>query len=150
MIFDLKRFLQAVVVSLGLSQPLSAQSWPNLDQLLFSTLTSSGTAEASFWIPDSPDPAGASRALGVVYEYIQGSAGSVSIAVGHYVRTQTGWQFAGTVSGLFGNSPRDPAYEQGFVDLTTTTLGPNEPRCCPTVQTRWRINLNTLTAVKLP
>lgn len=134
---------------LALASPGIPQSWPNLDQLLFSTLTASGTAEASFWIPDSPDPAQATRALGVVYEYIPGSAGNTSIATGHYIRTQTGWQFTGAIQGLFGQSPREPAYGQGFVDLTTTTLGPNEPRCCPTQRARWRINLSTMTAQRL-
>lgn len=150
MTFYLKRILHAALLGLGLSQPLSAQSWPNLDQLLFSTLTSSGTAEASYWIPDSPDPAQATQALGVVYEYIPGSAGNTGIATGYYLRGQAGWQLAGLVQGLFGQSPSDPAFGQGFVDLTTIMLGPNEPRCCPTLQTRWRINLGNMTAVKLP
>lgn len=127
-----------------------AQGWPNLDQLLFSTLTTSGTAESSFWLPDTPDPATATQALGVVYEYIPGSAGNTGIATGYYQRTQTGaWQFAGVVQGLFGQQPRDPAFAPGYMDLTTTMLGPNEPRCCPTLATRWRIDLTAMTAVRL-
>lgn len=145
----MRRFFRITSLWLVLSLPLSAQSWPNLDQLLFSTLTASGTAEASFWIPDSPDPAQATRALGVVYEYIPGSAGNTGIATGHYIRTQAGWQFSGRIAGLFGQSPRDPAFGQGFVDVTTTMLGPNEPRCCPTLPVRWRINLSSMTAVRL-
>lgn len=131
--------------------PASAQqaSWPNLDQLLFSTLTASGRAEASFWLPDQLDPATATRALGVVYEHIPGSAGSVSIATGIYQRVAEGWAFVGPVEGLFGNSPRDPAFLAAHVDVTTTMLGPNEPRCCPTLPVRWRIDLTTRVAQRL-
>ena len=144
------RIFAPILLAVAMAFPAGAQGWPNLDQLLFSTLTSSGKAEASFWLPDHPDPAQATRALGVVYEHIPGSAGSVSIAVGHYIRNATGWQFTGVVSGLFGQSPRDPAYGEGVVELTTTMLGPNEPRCCPTLATRWRIDLNTMAAQRLP
>lgn len=131
--------------------PLTAQTagWPDLDSLLFSTLTKSGRAEASFWLPDQPDPTTATRALGIVYEHIPGSAGSVSIATGLYQRVEQGWAFVGPVQGLFGNAPRDPEFTQTHIDLTTITLGPNEPRCCPTLPVRWRIDLNTRTAQRL-
>jgi hypothetical protein len=133
-----------------LASPLSAQDWwPDLDALLFSTLTNSGTAEASFWLPDQYDPATATRALGVVYEHIPGSAGNTGIATGLYVRTAQGWQFAGPVSGLFGRSPRDPAFGDNHVEITTITLGPNDARCCPTLPIRWRIDLATRTAQRL-
>jgi hypothetical protein len=133
-----------------LAAPLHAQDgWPNLDQLLFSTLTASGTAEASFWLPDSADADAATRALGIVYEYIPGSAGSTSIASGVYQRVPEGWQFAGTVSGLFGQSPTDAAFGPGHVDVTTIMLGPDEPRCCPTLPARWRIDLSTFSAQRL-
>ncbi len=143
------RILSSLLVCLATACPASAQGWPNLDQLLFSTLTQSGRAEASFWLPDSPDPTRATRAVGVVYEHIPGSAGSVSIATGHYVRQASGWQFTGVVSGLFGQNPRDSLFGPGYVDVTTTMLGPNEPRCCPTLATRWRINLTSMTAQRL-
>ncbi|WP_299048118.1 hypothetical protein [uncultured Tateyamaria sp.] len=142
----------ALCVALALwALPASAQQagWPNLDQLLFSTLTASGRAEASFWLPDQNDPAAATRALGVVYEHIPGSAGSVSIAVGLYQRIAEGWQFVGPVEGLFGNTPSDPAFAPTHMDVTTLMLGPNEPRCCPTLQVRWRIDLATRVAQRL-
>lgn len=131
--------------------PVSAQQvgWPNLDQLLFSTLTNSGRAEASFWLPDQSEPTTATRALGVVYEHIPGSAGSVSIAAGLYQRVAEGWAFVGPVEGLFGNAPRDPGFGPAHVDLTTTMLGPDEPRCCPTLPVRWRIDLTTRVAQRL-
>ncbi|MEM8654908.1 MAG: hypothetical protein AAGF36_09185 [Pseudomonadota bacterium] len=131
--------------------PATAQEggWPDLDALLFSTLTASGRAEASFWLPDQADAATATRAVGVVYEHIPDSAGSVSIAVGLYQRTGPGWAFVGPVQGLFGNTPRDVAFGPAHVDLTTIMLGPDEPRCCPTLPVRWRIDLNTRTAQRL-
>ncbi|WP_415401612.1 hypothetical protein [Tateyamaria sp. SN3-11] len=144
------RFAALFCAILAFAAPVRAQDgWPNLDALLFSTLTASGQAEASFWLPDTPDPATATRALGVVYEHIPGSAGSVSIATGVYVRTAQGWQIAGVVPSLFGQSPRGANFGPASVDLTTTTLGPNEARCCPTVETRWRIDLTTFIAQRL-
>ena len=144
------RLLVLVAAFVVFGAPLRAQNgWPNLDQLLFSTLTTSGTAEASFWLPDSVDPNTATRALGVVYEYIPGSAGNTGIATGVYVRTAQGWQLAGVVQGLFGQRPSDANFGPTSVDVTTVMLGPNEPRCCPTLPVRWRIDLTTLVAQRL-
>lgn len=111
--------------------------------------TSSGTAEASFWLPDSADPATASIALAVVYEYIQGSAGNTGIAPGFFVKQEGAWVFTGPVQGLFGQSPSDASFGQTALELTTIMLGPNEPRCCPTLPVRWRIDYQTLTAQRL-
>lgn len=139
----------AVALLTGPAALAQQQGWPDLDALLFGTLTNSGRAEASFWLPDSADPALATRALGVVYEYIPGSAGSTSIALGYYVRSAQGWAYAGPVSGVFGQSPRDPAYTATTLEITTTTLGPGDARCCPSVQTRWRIDLQSRAAQRL-
>lgn len=143
-------FIFASVLTTTALPTLAQQgAWPNLDQLLFSTLTASGTAETSFWLPDRATPDDATRALGIVYEYIPGSAGNTSIAVGLYQRTTTGWGFVGPVEGLFGQSPRDAAFGSTHIDLTTTMLGPNEPRCCPTLPVRWRISLASRTVQRL-
>ncbi len=126
-----------------------AQDWGNLDALLFQNLTESGTAEASYWLPNSLDPAVATAAIGVVYEYIPGSAGNTGIATGVFVRQANGWSFAGGVSGMFGQQPRDASFGQGYVDVTTSMLGPNEPRCCPTAPTRWRIDFGSMQAIQV-
>lgn len=126
-----------------------AQDWGDLDALILPHLTTSGAAEASFWLPDSVDPATASIALAVVYEHIQGSAGSVSIAPGFFVKQQGAWVFAGPVQGLFGNSPSEVRFDTSAMELTTIMLGPDEPRCCPTLPVRWRIDYQTLTAQRL-
>lgn len=139
-----------VIASL-IGAPLGAQTaaWPDLGVLLFSTLTRSGTAEHAVWLPDHPDPALAVQSLGVAYEHVPGSAGSVSIAVGYYQKTDAGWVFAGPIGGVFGSDPRDPVYQPGTIELTTTMPGPNDPRCCPTQATRWRIDLASRQAQRL-
>ncbi|MGC1495838.1 MAG: hypothetical protein WA790_08515 [Sulfitobacter sp.] len=144
----MKHWLFAFGLSL-LSPAALAQDWGNLDRLLFQSLTESGTAEASFWLPNAPDPAVATTAIGVVYEYIPGSAGNTGIATGVFVRQANGWSFAGEVDGMYGQSPRDAAYFQGGVDVTTSMPGPNDARCCPTMPTRWRIDLGRMKAVKI-
>ncbi|UWR11872.1 hypothetical protein [Sulfitobacter mediterraneus] len=137
--------LSAAICIAGL--PVAAEGWGNLDALLFSHLTRSGNAEASYWLPNSTNPTQASAAFGVVYEYIEGSAGSTSIAVGLFLKQPQGpWGFAGPVADLFGHNPRDVVFEDGFAMMTTTMPGPNDPRCCPTVPTRWRIDLARLKA----
>ncbi|WP_189368242.1 hypothetical protein [Tateyamaria omphalii] len=123
--------------------------WPDLDQLLFSTLTASGTAEASFWLPDQADPAAATRALGIVYEHIPGSAGNTSIAVGLFQRTTAGWGFVGPVENVFGHLPSDATFGPTHVELTTIMPGPDDPRCCPTLPVRWRISLASRTVQRL-
>ncbi|KAJ04648.1 hypothetical protein [Sulfitobacter mediterraneus] len=137
--------LSAAICIAGLS--VAAEGWGNLDALLFSHLTRSGSAEASYWLPNSIDPAQATAAFGVVYEHIAGSAGNTTIAVGLFLRPSGGqWGFAGPVADLFGHNPRDVVFEGGFAMMTTTMPGPNDPRCCPTVPTRWRIDLARLQA----
>tara|TARA_R110002094_G_scaffold100763_9_gene100880 strand:- start:2571 stop:3008 length:438 start_codon:yes stop_codon:yes gene_type:complete len=144
----MKAILAAICLMVA-GLPALAQSWGNLDALLYRHLTSSGTAEASFWLPDTLDPTTAERAIGVVYEYIPGSAGNTGIAVGSFVKQGSNWIFTGQIDGLWGHMPRDALFGQSSVDVTTTTLGPNEPRCCPTQVSRWRIDLASLKTVPL-
>lgn len=125
----------------------AAEGWGNIDALLFSHLTRTGRAEVSYWLPNSTDPALATAAFGVVYEYIEGSAGSTSIAVGLFLKQPQGhWGFAGTVADLFGHDPRDVVFDGAYAMMTTTMPGPNDARCCPTQPTRWRIDLTRLQA----
>lgn len=144
----MKPWIAALILS-GAAHIAQAQDWGNLDALLFQSLTNSGTAEASFWLPNASDPAQATTAIGVVYEYIPGSAGNTGIATGVFVRQENDWFFAGPVEGMFGQNPRDIVYSQHHVEVTTSQVGPNDPRCCPTLATRWRIDLGTRTAVKI-
>lgn len=129
--------------------PAVAQDWGDIGALMIQHLTRSQTAEASVWLPNSPDPAAATIGLGVVYEWIRGSAGNTTIAVGFFVRQGAGWAFAGEVQGLYGHEPRAPYFTPSHAELTTTMPGPDDPRCCPTVPTRWRIDYQTLHATAL-
>lgn len=128
-----------------ISFPALAQGWGNLDGLLFRHLTNSGQAEASFWLPDAATPSAANRAIGVVYEHIPGSAGNTGIAVGLFAKQAGNWIFVGHIEGLWGHQPRNAVFGPNSADIITTTLGPNEPRCCPTQVSRWRIDLRTRT-----
>ncbi len=144
------RLIACLLCVAALVRPLAAQeSWPNLDVLLGTTLAPGAQFERAFWLPDNVDPAQATQAIGVIYPIIQGAAGNTGISVGHFHRVQGGWALGGIVRDVFGFDPRDVAFSQGFVSLTTTTLGPGEPRCCPTKPVRWRIDLATLVAQRL-
>lgn len=145
------KFAASVAFCLALSAPATwaQEGWGDLDALLFGSLTQSGTAVASFWLPDHPNPQTATRALGVVYEHIPGSAGNTGIAVGVFVKQQQNWVYAATVQGVFGQSPRDILFGLRTAEVTTSMLGPNEPRCCPTLPVRWRIDLTTFQAQRL-
>jgi hypothetical protein len=127
----------------------NAQGWVSLDHMILSTLTRSGTSLSAFWFPDHGDPAQATRGLGIAYEHIPGSASGFDIALGYYVRTAAGWAMAGPVQSVYGQSPRDPAWTPTTLEITTTMLGPNEPRCCPSVPVRWRIDLGSLAVQRL-
>lgn len=110
------------------------------------TLTGGARMEAAFWLPDHTDPAAAREAIGVAYTHIPGSAGSLSIAVGHFVHQDGQFVLSGPISGVFGHDPRLPVFAPGHMALTMTTLGPNDARCCPTGETTWIIDRQTLRA----
>lgn len=128
---------------------VAAQEWGNINAAMMQSLTSSGTVAASYWLPNTPDPATATIGLGVVYEHISGSAGNTTIAVGFFVKQNDIWIFAGRAENIFGHEPRDPYFTQSFAEITTNMPGPDDPRCCPTVPTRWRIDYQTLQASKI-
>lgn len=144
------RLIAALALLALWAAPLRAQDgWPNLDQLLSATLAPGQYFERSFWLPDSANPAQARQAIGIAYPVISGAAGNTTIEVGYFIKAQGEWGIAGRVVGLFGHNPRDIAFFQGAVQITTTMLGPNEPRCCPTLPVRWQIDLTTLQAQRL-
>ncbi|QBF33627.1 hypothetical protein [Thalassococcus sp. S3] len=119
------------------------QGWGDLDTLLLQTLSPTGDMVSSFWMPDHQDPAAARHALAIIYSHIPGSAGNVSIHSGLFERTSSGWSLRQQVTGLFGQSPSDPKHLPDRIEVTTATLGPNDPRCCPTQSTRWWIDPRT-------
>lgn len=140
--------------ALGAFMPLAgaAQDWPNLDPVLFAQLANKAEhVEASFFLPNHSDPTQATEALGFVYEWIEGSAGSVGISVGRYAIAHPGPQFnyLGPVSQIWGHGPRDAAFYPDRIEVTLTTAKENDPRCCPTGETRYTIDRLTGAASKL-
>ncbi|AJE48571.1 hypothetical protein [Celeribacter indicus] len=138
--------LLSLALPLALPLPLAAQDWPNLDPALFSDLAGKPEhVEASFFLPNHADPAQATEALGVVYEWIEGSAGSTSIAVGHFsvMQEPVSLAYLGPVSGVFGHQPRDTAFFPERIELTMTTLKDDDPRCCPSGETRYSVDRST-------
>lgn len=144
------RFLVSLWLTLAAQCVYAQDGWGNLDALLESHLSNPGAVVASYWLPNSADPAQANIALGVLYKSSIEATSSVYVELGVFARQADGWAFAGSVQGVFGLQPRDVAFGNGFAELSTLRPGLNDPRCCPTQLTRWRIDLGTLQAVPLP
>ncbi len=135
----MKWFLTALVCLASVA-PAHAQDWSGVARLLQSDLSGGRTTLQTFFIPDSPDPGTATRALGMAYVEIEGAAGNASLEVGLFRRTGPAWVLHRRVDGLFGNSPREPQLGPDGFFVTTDMPGPNDPRCCPSVPTRWYID----------
>lgn len=123
--------------------------WGDLHGFLVQSLAPNRMSEVFFWLPDNPDPAQAREAIGVVYPHIEGSAGNVDIVVGHFGRTDAGFVLDGTIANVFGFEPRDVRFLPDRIEVTTTTLGPSDPRCCPTATSVWSISRAGWQAVQL-
>ena len=136
-----------LILGLFWATSLGAQTWGNLNGLLAQTF-GPGIVGA-YWLPDSFDRDEATIALAIVYSESRsgGSATDVSAAV--FDVTPDGLAKTHDISGVFGKSPREAQYSGSYIELTTTVPGPNDPRCCPTVPTRWRIDLATGTVTQL-
>ena len=145
---SLRRLALMATLTLA-ATPAPAQDWGTIGSVMMQNLTASGTAAASFWLPNAADPAIATIGLGVAYEHIPGSAGNTGIAVGFFIKQDDAWVFAGLAQNIFGQTPSDPIFTQTHAEVTTIMPGPNDPRCCPTVPTRWRIDYETLQATRL-
>lgn len=145
--------MRIFALCLALLWPFSASAqdtgWGNLDALLLGTLSQTGSMEASFWMPNSEDPAIATEALGVIYVHVPGSAGTVSIHAALFGKTDSGWNFWLPVSGLFGQSPTAPVHGPEGIEISTMVLGPGDARCCPSEEARWRIDRTTGLATRI-
>jgi hypothetical protein len=141
------RILAAVTVAIVMAGSAIAQGWGNLDQLLRSTLSTTGDVASSYWLPDAIDPVQATEAIGIAYIPIPGSAGSTSISVAYFQKTARGFTAVAAVQQLFGQAPREALFLPDRIEITTNMLGPNDARCCPNKETRWVIDRTTLVAV---
>jgi hypothetical protein len=147
-----QHFLAALAILLaavasGYAQSRTGSTDAKIERLLAQSLGSG--FEASYWLPDSEEPAHVTEALGVVYIPIKGSAGSVSIEAGYFKRSGKIFQFGERVRDLFGMEPRDARFLPGRIELTTTMLKPGEPRCCPSGTARWAIDRKSLVATRI-
>lgn len=139
----MRRLAAALFVALSLAQPAAAQDWGNIDGLIEGSLTEGQPPFDAYFFPDTADPATATRALAIAYTEIVGAAGNFGIHVGLFARSGDGWRLAHRVENLFGTSPARPRFGPGHVEITTDTLGPDDPRCCPSQKTVWRIDAAT-------
>lgn len=132
-----------LVFLMAVGAPATAQDWSDATAVIQRDLAGGGAALGTTVFPNSADPATADRALGIVYVHIEGSAGSARLEAGLFQRGPAGWQMQRRVSGLFGMSPRAPYFDASGFYLTTSTLGPNDPRCCPSLETAWFVDWAT-------
>ncbi|MDW4549484.1 hypothetical protein R5H32_08985 [Defluviimonas sp. D31] len=137
------RLLAAALCAAMVTTAATAQDlpgWGDVRGFLTQTLAP-GQEIASFaWVPDNPDPALAREAIGVIYPEIAGSAGNVDIRVAHFTRVEAGFTMNRAVSNVFGFEPRNARFLPDRIEVTTTVLGPNDPRCCPSVARVWTIS----------
>jgi hypothetical protein len=137
----LRGFLFSCLLAFG--SPLAAQDWSEATAVVLRDLAGGGTSLGTTFFPDSPDPTAATRGLGLVYVYIEGSAGNSSLEAGLFERGTTGWRLHRRVNGLVGASPRAPMVNSAGFFVTTSTLGANDARCCPSEETLWFVDWAT-------
>lgn len=140
------RFLALALLFIG--APVGAQDWSDASGIVVRDLAAGGTPLDASFFPDSPDPAQASRGLGIVYVAIEGAAGNASLEAGLFQREGGVWRLHRRVTGLFGLSPRDPLFDAAGFYVTTSMLGPNDARCCPSEATVWFVDWATGQASK--
>lgn len=117
-----------------------AQDWSFLAPLTAQTLDVRPGDSAPLLFSDHPDPGVAQHS--VIFHYFDSRSGgnSFGLNVGLYRRDQVGWRYIQTLE-IFGVDPRDGVFHGDRFEVVTLMLGPNEPRCCPTQQTRWVVDL---------
>lgn len=85
------------------------------------------------------DGDGQRDALAFVY-YDDGEGGnSAYLKVAVFHGEKGGFRFVKIANDVFGQEPRNARFGQGAIEITTTTTGPNDPRCCPTLVKRYVI-----------
>lgn len=131
------------------SHPSWAQDWSFLGPLTQQTLDVRPGDSAPTLFSDHPDPATARFSL--IFHYFDSRSGgnSFGLNVGLYRHDPEGWRFL-TLLEIFGVEPRDAQFFPGRIVVTTTMPGPNDPRCCPTVPTRWDIDTRTFQITRTP
>ncbi|MBC56268.1 MAG: hypothetical protein CL814_04970 [Confluentimicrobium sp.] len=137
---------------MALGTPVLAQSdeWANLGALIGSTLGPYTGDGGAVWLPDSADSARATEAIALLYQSSPTGGNAIQLTTGYFRKGANGFAFVGPLQGLFGMEPQDPRFFPDRIEVTTLTLGPDDPRCCPTKLIRWSIDRTTLRATQLP
>lgn len=143
------RYLAAfVLASCGLVTGIQAQEWSpgRVPEMLVSELSPTGAMASGQWFISDAAMRPETVGLGIIYVHVPGSAGTVSIHAGLFLWSGSGWYKTLPVSGLYGFSPQEARFHPVHMELVTLTPGPEDARCCPSVRTRWSINLRSGTA----
>jgi hypothetical protein len=136
--------LRALAVAFLIATPAAAQ---DVEALMAQALGANPLI--SYWLPDSPDPASATEAIGVEYIEIEGAAGNTNIFPGYFRRGPDGFAYVGEILELYGQEPRNPRFLPDRLEVTTTMPKPDDPRCCPTGTAVWSIDRQTLQAKRI-
>jgi len=143
------QLLFTVAIACASPTGAAAQEWSNnrVSEMLVTELSPTGAMVGGKWFTSAQNLTLGVRALGIIYAHVPGSAGTASIHAASFYWTGTGWQKYSDIPDLYGMSPVNAVFEGDRATLTTVTLGPNEPRCCPTLEKHWSIDLATGDAV---
>ena len=136
----MRGLLASAFLSLAFAMPALAQDWSFIAPLTAQVLDVQPGDQPPMLFSDHPDPAVARHS--VIFHYFDSRSGgnSFGLNVGLFRRMNEGWVFAQLLE-IYGVTPRDGRFTEELFEVTTTTLGPNEPRCCPTQTTKWVVDL---------
>lgn len=84
---------------------------------------------------------GEQDAIAFVYHPSGGNAANLDVLM--FKGDGRGFRFFRKAEGIYGEDPRDIAIRPGAIDVTMTTLGPNDARCCPTLEKGYTIEISS-------
>lgn len=79
-------------------------------------------------------------AVTCIYAETGGNAASLDVLL--FTGEAEGFRFFRKAAGVFGENPRNVAFRPGAIDVTMTTLGPNDARCCPSQEKNLTIEIS--------
>ena len=78
-------------------------------------------------------------AIVFIYRDIAGAAGNFDLRVALFEGSEGRYRLLRLVPGVYGTEPRQVAFSNGLIEITTTILRPEDSRCCPTGSMRHKI-----------
>lgn len=138
-----------LTLCLGHSTMAQVYTPETIARMLVEELSPTRSMEGGEWFTNRDNLGRETRALGIIYVHVPGSAGTVSLHAGIFELYDSGWVKIRDVSGLYGVSPRNAVFQSNRIELETTTLAPGDARCCPTQKVRWHVDVNTGAAIPL-